>query len=283
MRFYGALSLSRHNGKTMPKLIPQAELDAVLHAVAQFPEGGAVEDIGGVLEVKLRRVLFRSRLALLVEQKWLTVEGRARGSRYRLPAIINEARIIEGADKLEARGEAYIPISSEGEVIKQAVRQPIQNRRPVGYNRAFLDAYRPNDSFYLTPAIRQQLRELSHSPDGQRPAGTYARQVFSRLLIDLSWNSSRLEGNTYSLLETERLLELGEVSASKDIKEAQMILNHKAAIEFMIESADYIQFNQFTILNLHALLSDGLLTDPRACGSLRSISVGIGSSVYKPL
>ena len=96
----------------------------------------------------------------------------------------------------------YIPISPEGEAVKQAVRQPIQNRRPVGYNRAFLDAYRPNDTFYLTPEIRQQLRELGRSPDGQRPAGTYARQIYSRLLIDLSWNSSRLEGNTYSLLET---------------------------------------------------------------------------------
>jgi len=47
------------------------------------------------------------------------------------------------------------------------------------------------------------LLELGRSLDGERPAGTYARQILSRLLIDLSWNSSRLEGNTYSLLETE--------------------------------------------------------------------------------
>jgi Fic family protein len=59
------------------------------------------------------------------------------------------------------------------------------------------------------------------------------RQIFSRLLIDLSWNSSRLEGNTYSLLETERLLELGEAAEGKDALEAQMILNHKAAIELL--------------------------------------------------
>jgi hypothetical protein len=120
-------------------------------------------------------------------------------SRYRLPAIT----IAEEAEKPEPRGETYIPISPEGEAVKQAVRQPIQNRRPVGYNRGFLDAYRPNDSFYLTPEIRQQLRELGRSPDGQRPAGTYARQVYSRLLIDLSWNSSRLEGNPASGLCNE--------------------------------------------------------------------------------
>ena len=183
----------------MPKLVPQAELDAVLQAVDRFPEGASIEDIGGAIEVKLPRRTLQRRLALLVEQKRLTVEGRARGSRYRLPAIT----IAEEAEKPEPRGETYIPISPEGEAVKQAVRQPIQNRRPVGYNRAFLDAYRPNDSFYLTPEIRQQLRELGRSPDGQRPAGTYARQVYSRLLIDLSWNSSRLEGNPASGLCNE--------------------------------------------------------------------------------
>jgi Fic family protein len=57
------------------------------------------------------------------------------------------------------------------------------------------------------------------------------------LLIDLSWNSSRLEGNTYLLLETERLLELGEAAEGKEAQEAQMILNHKAAIELLVDQA----------------------------------------------
>jgi Fic family protein len=109
------------------------------------------------------------------------------------------------------------------------------------------------------------------------------RQIFSRLLIDLSWNSSRLEGNTYSLLETERLLELGEAAEGKDALEAQMILNHKAAIELLVEQATEVGFNRYTILNLHALLSDNLLADPQACGRLRAIVVGIGRTVYHPL
>lgn len=263
----------------MPKLVPQAELDAVLQAVARFPEGASIEDIGGRLEVKLPRRTLQRRLALLVEQKRLIVEGRARGSRYRLPAITFAGE----TEKSGPRGETYIPISREGEAVRQAVRQPIQNRRPVGYKRAFLDAYRPNDSFYLTPEIRQRLCELGRSPDGQRPAGTYARQVYSRLLIDLSWNSSRLEGNTYSLLETERLLELGEAAEGKDAREAQMILNHKAAIELLVEQATEVGFNRYTLLNLHALLSDNLLADSRACGRLRAIPVAIAGTVFHPL
>ena len=114
------------------------------------------------------------------------------------------------------------------------------------------------------------------------PAGTFGRQLLNRLLIDLSWNSSRLEGNTYSLLETERLLELGEAAEGKDASEAQMILNHKAAIELVVEQASETGFNRYTMLNLHALLSDNLL-DPQACGRLRRIPVGIKDSVYHPL
>ena len=124
---------------------------------------------------------------------------------------------------------------------------------------------------------------MGRSPDGQRPAGTYARKIYSRLLIDLSWNSSRLEGNTYSLLETERLLELGEAAEGKDALEAQMILNHKSAIELLVEQAEEVGFNRYTILNLHALLSDNLLADPQACGRLRTIAVGVGGTVYHPL
>jgi fido (protein-threonine AMPylation protein) len=124
---------------------------------------------------------------------------------------------------------------------------------------------------------------MGRSTDGQRPAGTYVRQIFRRLLIDLSWNSSRLEGNTYLLLETERLLQLGEAAEGKDALEAQMILNHKAAIELLVEQATEVGFNRYTILNLHALLSDNLLADPQACGRLRTIAVGIGGTVYHPL
>jgi hypothetical protein len=104
-----------------------------------------------------------------------------------------------------------------------------------------------------------------------------------RLLIDLSWNSSRLEGNTYSLLETQRLLERGENADGHDFRESQMILNHKAAIEMLSAEAADLEFNRYTICNLHALLSEELLPDPAAGGRLRSRPVGIGGSVFHPL
>jgi Fic family protein len=128
-----------------------------------------------------------------------------------------------------------------------------------------------------------KLFQLGNTGKPEYPAGTYARQILNRLLIDLSWNSSRLEGNTYSLLDTERLISGGESADNKSPMETQMILNHKEAIEFIVQPSEAIGFNRYTILNLHAHLSNNLLPDPAAPGRLRTFSIGIGNSVYTPL
>ena len=256
----------------------------VVQAVAHLgrPLGAAIDAIGESLTTQLPRRTLQRRLALLVKQQRLAMEGRGRGSRYWVRGTTGYLNMVMPMITVAARGETYIPISAEAEIIKQAIRQPLHQRQPAGYNRAFLDAYRPNETYYLPAQTRQRLFELGGSPNARLPAGTYARQIFNRLLIDLSWNSSRLEGNTYSLLETERLIEIGEAADGKDTREAQMILNHKAAIELLVEQANEIDFNRYTILNLHALLSDNLL-DPKACGRVREIAVGIDGTVFHPL
>ena len=99
----------------------------------------------------------------------------------------------------------------------------------------------------------------------------------------LSWNSSRLEGNTYSLLETERLIGEGAAASGKDALDAQMILNHKEAIEYLVDAAAEIAFDRFTVLNLHAMLADRLLQNPAAAGRLRKIAVGISVTSFQPL
>lgn len=268
----------------MPKQISKKELDAIVAVVAAQPEGMPVSAILEGLPTGLEKRTLQRRLALLVEQKRLIAEGVGKGRRYRTPvAATATGNLIAGNATVKGRGEVYIPLSPEGKEIKQAVRLPVQHRQPVGYRRDFLEGYQPNVTYYLPEKTRQHLLEIGRPPDGERPAGTYARTIYSRLLIDLSWNSSRLEGNTYSLLETERLLELGEAAEDKDALEAQMILNHKAAIELLVDQADEIDFNRYTILNLHALLAENLLADPQAGGRLRRIPVGVGGTVYHPL
>lgn len=269
----------------MPKRVPQQELDAILSVVAAHPEGVQVSAIREGLPYELPPRMLQRRLARLIEQERLIAEGQGKGRRYRVPRAITGTGTFRAALNAtsEGRVEVYVPITPEAESIKRAIRAPIQDRRPVGYQRDFLDDYRPNVTWYLPAEVRQRLLEIGRPPDGERPAGTYARTIYSRLLIDLSWNSSRLEGNTYSLLETERLLELGEATEGKDAREAQMILNHKAAIELLVEQADEIGFNRYTILNLHALLAENLLADPQAGGRLRRIPVSVARTVYHPL
>jgi Fic family protein len=92
-----------------------------------------------------------------------------------------------------------------------------------------------------------------------------------------------LRGNTYSLLDTKRLIDFGQVAEGKDRLEAQMILNHKDAIEFLVGAAEDIGFNRYTLLNLHAMLANNLLQDPTAAGQLRHIGVGIDGSAFHPL
>lgn len=267
----------------MPKHIPEAEFEAIRAVVGRFPKGAAIDDIIRGLDKSVPRRTLQRRLARLVERHELVLEGSRRGSRYKLPTINGTIEVREECDQLEAHGEVYIPVSSEGEKIKQAVRLPVQNRKPVGYNRGFIAVYQPNKTFYLSDQTRQHLYKMGGSQTNELPAGTYALQIYNRLLIDLTWNSSRLEGNTYSLLETERLLAVGEAADGKDVFETQMILNHKAAIELLVDAASDVGFNSYTICNLHALLSDNLLPNPAACGRLREKAVGIGGSVFHPL
>jgi hypothetical protein len=205
------------------------------------------------------------------------MDGDGRWARYRVPTAGVDAMALEKAN------EPVVPLSEAGTSIRDYVRHTPEARKPVGYERKFLDFYRPNVSFYLTEQDRAHLATVGRQQIAAQPAGTYAKQILSRLLIDLSWNSSRLEGNTYSLLDTRRLIELGQEAEGRVHLDAQMILNHKDAIEFLISAADEIGFNRYTILNLHALLVNNLLADPTAAGRLRYIAIGIERSTFHPL
>lgn len=260
----------------MPKKVAQQELNQIERQVTAFPDGVGIAELEAALSgagiVINRRTLLR-RLNLLIESGRITASGVLKGRLYRPQvAVPPEA----------ASDEVPIPLSDDGSLIRRAVIQPVQSREPVGYRRDFLLSY-PQSGPYLDRTVREHLHLIGRAHQGTLPAGTFARQVLGRLLIDLSWASSHLEGNTYSLLETERLIAFGQAAEGRDALETQMILNHKQAIEFLVEGVDEVDFNSYTVLNLHAILSDNLLADPAACGRIRQIPVGISGSVYTPL
>ncbi|NOT70782.1 MAG: Fic family protein [Hyphomicrobium sp.] len=255
-------------------------LAALERVIAAFAASATIDEIAAAAKLPISRRTLQRRLAALVEQGRIVSEGQTRALRYRVTTLPAE---VKPQPPPEPQVADAVPLSPPALEIRQLVRRHIVQRTPTGYQRAFLDGYRPNETAYLTTAEKQKLSALGRPSGPEQPAGTHAQNILNRLLIDLAWNSSRLEGNTYSLLDTERLLAGGAEAEGKPATEAQMILNHKAAIEFLVQDADHIAFNRATILNLHALLSENLMIDPASVGRLRTTPVGIGGSVYHPL
>jgi Fic family protein len=247
----------------------------ILSIISSYAQGATLGDIISRLDTTIEKRTLQRRLHRLVEKGQLSRRGLGRATRYIVTARQSELTDVST--------QGYFPLRPESEAIRQAISTPLRLRKAVNYRPDFLYDYIPNKSFYLDPALRAHLQAIGKQPQGERPAATFAHQILGRLLIDLSWNSSRLEGNTYSLLETERLIEVGEAATGKALFETRMILNHKAAIEFLVELGEDLGFNRYVILNLHALLANNLLSDPRAAGSLRTIPVGIGKTVYTPV
>lgn len=276
----------------MARRIATRDLDAVEAAVGAFPGGASYQEIASVLAPPLNERTLQRRLKRLLERGRVEKNGRGTKTRYCLipgsgevdpvAAAAQNAHPADTEDAEETKLTLILKPSSAGQEIFNEISKPLQARKRVGYVRGFLDAYRPNEAFYLPSEVRQELAAIGRVTDKVEPAGTYARHVLNRLLIELSFHSSRLEGNRYSLIETKQLIEAGRSATGKAAEETQMIINHKQAIEFLVESADIIGINKLTVQNLHAILSDNLMPDPADSGRLRIRGVDIGGSVYLP-
>jgi hypothetical protein len=247
----------------------------------------SIEDApGGVTlaELLARHPDVARRTAQRLIAKWvdagqIIARGEGRARRY-FPGRAG------GATKLPTKAAGFsaeIPMSADSPDIAAYVDQSIEARKPVGYQRDFLDAYLPNKTYYLSRSLLRQLHEIGRTPQTEAPAGTYSRAILNRLLIDLSWASSHLEGNTYSRLDTRKLIEHGKAARGKAAIETQMILNHKTAIEFLVENIHTAGFNGYTLMNLHSALAENLLPNPADEGRVRQHAVDISKSVYRPL
>ena len=270
------------------------QLDQVVRLLEGHPDGrGRAELERAFAEAHGQTLAWRTmlrRLEQLEAQKRVVVVGRGQNRVYRLatPDAAGPATAPPGTrspDKAAPAGddEEYVPLTPEGEELRALVRRPMVARRPIGYQEELLREYEPGTTWYLTDDQRARLHEMGRTPDADRPAGTFAREIFERLLIDLAWASSRLEGNTYSRLDTKNLLEHGVRAEGRNATDAQMILNHKKAIELLVDQAEDVGFNRYTLLNLHAALSENLLDDPADEGRIRSRLVGVTGTAFVPL
>lgn len=210
-------------------------------------------------------------LQSMVDSGQVMRTGKARATRYLLPnTAVGVAALIDGTATAEAP-------DSEADQLRTYLQQPLGQRKPVGYNRNFVDDYSPNETTLLPKELLDRF--AATRMHGQQPAGTYARNVMEPLLIDLSWSSSRLEGNRYSMLDTLKLFQNGTEGGDTD---AVMLLNHKQAIEYLVDDVPLSGLTQDSVRNLHTLLMRDLLHDPASLGAIRNRVVGISDTSYQP-
>ncbi len=231
--------------------------------------GASVSEIQASLDEGGSRRTLQRALQDLALTKRIIMRGQGRGARY-----------FEMAPAM--RQDLGFATSENADRVWQRVRAPLGQRAPVGYNPAFIKSYQPNVAHYLTEQQRRHLREIGTVPS-TGGADTRQQEIAVRLLVDLSWASSHIEGNTYDRLSTERLIQEGVAAEGKTRDETQMILNHKSAIEFLLTGDERLRVGTLMVCNLHALLSENLLSNPEDAGKVRSHPVNIGQSTYIPL
>ena len=192
---------------------------SLLHRLSQETEALSMQEIMEKLGNSFSERSVRRWLTEMTKEGLVEKLGRKRSTKYRI--IQRSSRNTD---------HSISCFSSKSKKILEQIKRPIHQRKPVAYDENWLDAYKPNTSFYIPLELRIQLHQAGKRSRNHAPAGTYAHQIYNRLLIDLSYNSSRLEGNTYSLLDTQKLLLEGASAAGKLDEEKIMILNHKEAI-----------------------------------------------------
>jgi Fic family protein len=234
--------------------------------------------LAGISPATVKRQLHQ-----LVESGAVNRTGQARSTRYGLAlnvrAVPQELEIAQDIEPYLGTSKTLSPNWSEAsKQLRAALSVTLAARDPVTYKRKFVDDYVPNQTSLLPESLARELA-IEGRMHGQQPAGTYARKVLEQLLIDLSWSSSRLEGNRYTLLDTVELFKSGMVTGDAD---SVMLLNHKRAIEFLVDAVPEYGLNAGLVRNLHAVLMQDLLSDSDALGAIRHKVVNISHSVYVP-
>lgn len=232
--------------------------------VITFLKGNPHKSSGEVLEglgnhislATLKRIL-----AHLLAEQLVTIQGKGKATKY----AISPAYLLHAPVDLETYYQQDI---DERHIIRNFNFELIREVLPA--HPLFTEA-----EFAHLHALQQRFEENI----SQLSPAEYTKEM-ERLAIDLSWKSSQIEGNTYSLLETERLLKEKLTATGKTKDEAIMLLNHKEAIDFILENQDYlIPLTVRAIEDIHALLMKEL----GVTKNVRRRRVGITGTNYQPL
>lgn len=231
----------------------------ILDFIIEHPKVSSSEIELGLKSMALatiKRVLKR-----LIADNQILAEGKGKATRY-LASPAHE--LIKSIDVVE-----YFTKEIDERIIKPGFNHELITR--VLANAAI---FRKDETEKL-----QNLQSLYLKKSSQLSPFEYKKEL-ERLAIDLSWKSSQIEGNTYSLLETERLLKDKETAEGKSKDDATMLLNHKEAIDFIVRQPEYVNpLTVSAIEDIHSILIKDLGVDR----NMRTHRVAISGTNYKPL
>ena len=196
-----------------------------------------------------------------VKEGSIVVEGKARATRYRLS---DQAHLL-----MPLNLDTYFSQDQDKRQVQTSFNFDLI-RQQLPMVPLFTD-----DEMVLLKELQAEFRQhISEMTENEY------RKEMERLGIDLSWKSSQIEGNTYSLLETERLLRESKTADGKTKEEAVMLLNHKDALRFVLDNPDYLEHLTIShIEDIHQLLTKELSVDR----GIRHRRVGITGTNYHPL
>jgi len=212
-------------------------------------------------QLKIGYATLKRILKKLNESNYIEIEGQGKGTKYRISLTYAATIPVDLDDYFEKEIDERKIIESFNFNLMSVILPKVEL-----FTRVELEKLEKLQKRYL-----ENIKTLS---DAQ-----YQKEL-ERLAIDLSWKSSQIEGNTYSLLETERLLRDKQTAEGKTQAEATMLLNHKEALDFILVHPDYldpIQVNR--IEDIHSILVKDLEVER----NIRTHRVGISGTNYKPL
>ena len=235
--------------------------DDEIISIIESNDGLSSSQIHTLLNTNRELVTTKRRLSKLVRSGSINISGTGKSTRYHISPSYRLFRPID---------------------IDRYFKQDIDSRNAMRlFNHDLLETVLPKVSLF-TDDERNHLEKLQSQFRKNLesiPASIYKIEM-ERLAIDLSWKSSQIEGNTYSLLETEQLLKEHKEAKGKKKEEARMLLNHKDALDFIISDPSYIYpLTVSKIENIHKILVDQLAID----FNIRKRLVGITGTNYRPL
>ena len=200
-------------------------------------------------------------LTKLIFDNLIITEGKGKGTKYRIAIAY----------------QLFYPTNINRYFEKEIDERKIKER----FNLLLIKQDLKNVSLFTKDEI-QHLTNLQNifKENSSKLSELQYKKELERLAIDLSWKSSQIEGNTYSLLETERLLKEKITAEGKGKDDAVMLLNHKEALDFIIENPSYI--NPLSIGKIEAIHSI-LIKELGVDRNIRKSRVGISGTNYAPL